>query len=316
MRSRRVGGIFILIVMENKDAHIHGGVVDTVNCQGNVYMHGGVVEKLICQGDCKQYGGIVEQRVIVAGSSAMAQQQIQQAKTKVVYKDRIVYKDNPQHEFLMRKFEREELEKKEPRLPSDDVLVRRIRSLEKQLDKEREAHKKDVEDLKERINVVMEINAKLRQRNDESDRRSQEIADNHIDILATLMAAYPFTPDKDLEFEFGIPLPRIRDTAKLLGQIKSPEARAEAREYLQKQHLELIERRGGDQGSHNNMKAIEMVSRNGKVIRTYKSAKSAANGCNLCDKTIRDYCYSYSRKRRFTKNGYTFRYKENENQNS
>ena len=79
--------------MEVVDAHIHGGVVDTINCQGDVHIHGGVVEKLIARGECKQYGGIISQRVIVSGTAAMAQQRTQQPKPKVVYKDRIIYRD-------------------------------------------------------------------------------------------------------------------------------------------------------------------------------------------------------------------------------
>ena len=200
-------------------------------------------------------------------------------------------------------------------VPSDDVLVQRICTLRDTIDKERDAHAKEVEDLKYRLDVAMEINTKLRQHNDEVDRRSQEIADNHIDILATLMSAYPFTPDKDLEFEFGIPVPRIRDTARVLGQIKSPEARAEAREYLQKQHLELIQRRGGDQGNHKpRTRQVEKVDKKGKVLASYKSIVDAANRTGCTSKTIQKYCLS--EKTIYMKDGITFRYKDNENQNS
>jgi len=200
-------------------------------------------------------------------------------------------------------------------LPDDDVLVQRICSLRDTIDKEREAHAKEIDDLKYRLDVAMEINTKLRQHNDEVDRRSQEIADNHIDILATLMAAYPFTPDKDLEFEFGIPVTRIRDTARVLGQIKSPEARAEAREYLQKQHLELIQRRGGDQGNHKpRTRQVEKVDKKGKVLASYKSIVDAANRTGCTSKTIQKYCLS--EKTIYMKEGITFRYKDNENQNS
>lgn len=242
-----------------EDYHIHGGIVETVNCQGDVHMHGGVVEKMICQGECYQYGGIIEQRVIVAGSAAVAQQQAQQAKTRVIYKDRIVYRDkvvvqnNPQQAVIIQKLERENrelresLESRAAPMPSDDVLVMRIRSLENELAKEKAAHKNEIEDLKDRLDVACEINAKLRQREDDTERRNQQIVDDHIDILATLMCLYPFTPDKDLEFEFGLPADRIRYAAAALGAIKSPEERRDAVDYLQRQHRELIERRGGDQ---------------------------------------------------------------------
>ena len=133
-------------------------------------------------------------------------------------------------------------------VPSDDVLVLHIRRLEQELEKEKAAHKKDVEELNERIDVALEINSKLRQRGYvNTEQCNQQIVDDHIDILATLMCLYPFTPDKDLEFEFGLPVDRIRYAASALGAIKSPEARREAVNYLQRQHRELIERRGGDQ---------------------------------------------------------------------
>ena len=76
-----------------EDLHIHGGVVSSVNCQGDVIMHGGVVQRMNVQGDCIQHGGIIQQRITMGGGAAVAQQQTQQAKTRVVYKDRIIYRD-------------------------------------------------------------------------------------------------------------------------------------------------------------------------------------------------------------------------------
>ena len=142
---------------------------------------------------------------------------------------------------------REKLGKQETETPPDDVLVMRIESLEAQLQREREDRKREVDDLKERIDVALEINAKLRKKTAPEIGHSQEIADKHVDILASLMALYPFTPDKDLVLEFNIPVDRIRDLARILGVVKSTEARREAVEYLRKQHIEFIQRRGGDQ---------------------------------------------------------------------
>lgn len=301
--------------------HIHGGIVDTVNCQGDVHMHGGVVHKMIVQGDCRQFGGIIEQRVIVAGSSAVAQQQTQHAKTRVIYKDRIVYRnkivENPQHKVIIQRLERENKELREAldnqktSTPSDDVLVMRIRSLENELAKVRLAHKAEVDELKDRLDVACEINAKLRQRdNDDTERRNQQIVEDHIDILATLMCLYPFTPDKDLEFEFGLSGARIRYAAEALGAIKSPEARHEAVEYLQRQHRDMIERRGGDQGNHFT-KPVEKVARNGRVVATYNSVTDAVADNGYCPETIRAHCKRYGKKTRiYTKDGYTFRYKQ------
>ena len=286
-----------------------------------VYVQG-IVEKLTLE-DCQvQVSGIVQQRfdmnkrVFVADPPKPANDYEVRELRREVNELRWKLRNSQTHEEQLRNKIKELKESgaQEPE-PSDDVLVQRICSLRDTLDKEREAHAKEVEDLKYRLDVAMEINTKLRRHNDEVDRRSQEIADNHIDILATLMAAYPFTPDKDLEFEFGIPVPRIRDTARVLGQIKSPEARAEAREYLQKQHLELIQRRGGYQGNHKpRTRQVEKVDKKGKVLASYKSIVDAANrtGCN--SKTIQKYCLS--EKTIYMKDGITFRYKDNENQNS
>ena len=149
---------------------------------------------------------------------------------------------------------REKLGKQETETPPDDVLVMRIESLEAQLQREREDRKREVDDLKERIDVALEINAKLRKKTAPEIGHSQEIADKHVDILASLMALYPFTPDKDLVLEFNIPVDRIRDLARILGVVKSTEARREAVEYLRKQHIEFIQRRGGNQTKGNKKK--------------------------------------------------------------
>ena len=146
---------------------------------------------------------------------------------------------------------REKLSKfSEQKQPDDDVLVTKIYQLESQLKKEREAHQREVETLKANIDGAIEVNAKLRQGLAERDKRSQEIADRHIDILATLMALYPYTPTNDLVLEFGIPAPRISYAASVLNVMKSKEQRAEAVDYLRRQGLQLIERRGGDQSKN------------------------------------------------------------------
>ena len=157
---------------------------------------------------------------------------------------------NSEHEVLNlhRKLQKEEFE-----LPPDDVLVAKIERLQCELARERADRKREVDELKERIDVALEINAKLRVAKDR-EPISQNIADRHVDILASLMALYPFTPDKDLVLEFNIPVDRIRDLARILGVVKSTEARREAVEYLRKQHIEFIQRRGGYQTKVNKKK--------------------------------------------------------------
>lgn len=203
---------------------------------------------------------------------------------------------------------------KEPE-PSDDVLVQRICLLRDTIDREREAHAREVAELKDRLDVACEINAKLRNSYEDDDRRSEEIADRHVDILATLMAAYPFTPTEDLAFEIGLPVQRIRYVAEAFNVLKSKEKREEAREYLRKQQIELVDRRGGDQGNHKpRTRQVEKIDKKGKVLASYKSIVDAANRTGCSSKTIQKYCLS--KKTIYMKDGITFRYKENENQNS
>lgn len=195
------------------------------------------------------------------------------------------------------------------RLPEDDVLVAKIEHLQIELDNERKGRKQEVDDLKERLSVALEINAKLRC-DTGREAVSQEIADRHVDILASLMALYPFTPDNDLVLEFNIPADRIREVARMLGVIKSPEARREAREYLQRQHIEFIERRGGNQGNFPISKSVEKISRNGRVIRTYDTITEAEEDTGHAAGTIRNMCKTYDAKRKYTKEGYTFRFRD------
>lgn len=294
--------------MADQEIHIHGGVhtiyedLQTLHAHGGVFYVRGKVNNLIHNG-----GIIYDQR---------RSNRIEYVTDKITDDERRQFRQLINNlEERLRRSENEVLElrrkdrQEESEIPSDDVLVQRIILLRNDLEKERQAHAQDVQELKERLDTALEVNAKLRRNNDERDKISQHIADYHVDILATLMALYPFTPDKDLEYEFGIPANRIRDTAKVLGQIKSPEARREAVDYLQRQHRELIERRGGDKGNHSNIKVVEKVARNGRVVATFDSAKDAADAYGWTDKTIREYCQDYSKKRRYTKEGYTFRYK-------
>lgn len=276
----------------------HGGVLYVKGKVGTLVHHGGVLYD-------QRSSNRVEYR-----TDRMSEEERQRFRQRIAELERRLNRSESECLKL-----REKIGKEEAETPPDDVLVMRIESLEAQLERERKAHRIEVEELKERIDVALEINAKLRNRPAIDNGPSQEIADKHIDILATLMCLYPFTTDKDLEFEFGIPIPRIRDTARVLGQIKSPEARAEAREYLHKQHRELIQRRGGDQGNHKpKTRQVEKVDKKGKVLASYKSIVDAANRTGCTSKTIQKYCLS--EKTIYMKDGITFRYKDNENQNS
>lgn len=302
--------------MTDQELHLHGGVntinedVETLHAHGGVFYVRGKVNNLIHHGGIiydQRPSNRIEYRADKMSDDERARYQAQIARLKETA-DKVT-NENLQLRKKIKTLESRDVNSIDPEANTDDVLVQRINSLCRKLEKEKQSHAKDVQELKERLDTALEVNAKLRRHNEERDKISQHIADYHIDILATLMALYPFTPDKDLEFEFGIPANRIRDTAKMLGQIKSPEARREAVDYLKRQHIEMIQRRGGDRGNHTNIKVVEKVARNGRVVATFDSAKDAADAYGWTDKTIREYCQDYSKKRRYTKEGYTFRYK-------
>ena len=243
------------------DLHIHGGVIQQVTCMGNVYMHGGVVNTMEVQGDCKQTGGVINRR-------------IQQSEPKVVYRDRVVYKDRlvykdrkifcdslsllaekdsltAENGNLKRENEklRQALKERDEQQPSDDILISKIRQLKDQLDKEREAHKKEIDELEWRLKAVTDIANGRNERlyEDETQRRPIAVTDDSLDVLFTLINEYPIANDRDMTEEMGISITTLRYIAKVLRLVKSPEARREAKERLKRPGIDMIERRGGDQ---------------------------------------------------------------------
>lgn len=275
----------------------HGGVYYIRGDIGSLTLHGGVVYD-------QRPSNRVEYR-----TEKMTEEERRKYENKIYNLE--VKLSNANHEVLMlREKLRESQANDDDRTQSDDVLVRRIISLQNELEAEKAAHKKEVEELKERIGVAMEINAKLRTGIKDTDHRSEEIADKHIDILATLMSLYPFTPDGDIEMEFGLPRTKIKYVAQVLGGIKSKEARQEAVEYLAKQDRELIQRRGGAQINHYS-RPVEQVAKNGRVINTFISVTEAQETTGYDQATVRSHCQRYNNRklRRYTKEGFTFRYK-------
>jgi hypothetical protein len=245
------------------DLHIHGGVVQQVTCMGDVYMHGGVVNTMEVQGDCKQTGGVINRRI----QQSVAQTIYNQPEPKVIYRDRVVYKDrvvyrnhtiyrdNPGQATeifnLRRENEklRQALKERDEQQPGDDILISKIRRLEDQLAKEREAHQKEIEELKWRLKAVTDIangrNARLYE--DETNGKPIAVPDDSFDVLFTLINEYPIHNDIDTSEELGISVTTLRYIAKVLRLAKSPEARREAKERLKRHGIEMIERRGGDQ---------------------------------------------------------------------
>lgn len=308
------------------DYHIYSGISGTLNVNsGTVYLYGGVVERLnLNDSRFVQNGGIVQRKIIIGCNEStrtpdeysktidILNRRISRLESEClsVRKDCRYWQERAQilandNNSLREKLD--EVKGKNPEANQDDVLVQRICTLRKELEKEREAHKKEVEELNYRLDVAMEVNADLRHRLDDHDKISQEIAERHVDILASIMALYPFTPTEDLTFEFGLQPNKISYVASALGVLKSKEERDAAREYLQNQGLQLMERRGGAQSNHF-MSPVEKVARNGRVIATYDSVTEAAEANESTPTTIRKYCNGA--KNGYDNDGYKYRYKK------
>ena len=275
----------------------HGGVYYIRGNIGHLTMHGGVIYD-------QRPSNRVEYR-----TEKITEEERRKYENKI---DTLEIKlANSNHEILQLRNNLMELQAKEDeQTPSDDVLVRRIITLQNELEAEKAAHRKEVKELQYRLDGALEVNAKLRMGIKDTDHRSEEIADKHIDILATLMSLYPFTPDGDLEMEFGLPRNKIKYVAQVLGGVKSKEARQEAVEYLAKQDRELIQRRGGAQPNHFT-KPVEQVAKNGRVINTFVSTTEAMEATGYDQTTVRKYCQRFNnrKERIYTKEGFTFRYK-------
>lgn len=338
--------------MDCKDLHLNGGVVGVVNCQGDVHLHGGVVEWMNVQRDCYQYGGIIERRNQVVNTNsqntrdakpyadeinrlkrenAELKRENTELKRKASDKGTIesvrAYNARLSHEnsYLNTKLSelRAELEKrkaaKPEETPPDDVLVMRINDLRLQLETEREAHRKEVDELKWRIDSLLdEVNCRHRLiYEDETEGHYIGVTDNTLDVLFTLINEYPIATDNDLTEEYGISMASLKYIAKTLHLAKNPEQRREARERLRRHNIDLIERRGGDQGNHSNAIPVDKVGKYGKLLKSYSSMKEAEADCHIAAETIKAHCERYHKsKRYFTKEGFTFRYKDNENKNS
>ena len=234
------------MIMEiNGGIHTIEGDVEHLDAHGGVYYVKGKVGTLI------QHGGILyDQR---PANRVEIRESEMSKETERYYQGKI----NDLKVKLKRRVDevlelRKQLDGKENnKEPADCILIDKIHRLERELEKEKAARQQEVDELNERIDVAMEINAKLRRRQynsiNNNSEVSKQIAENHIDILATLLSLFPYTPTGDLMLEFGLPREKIRYVASILGQVKSKEARKEAVEYLRKQGIELVERRGGDQ---------------------------------------------------------------------
>ena len=286
--------------------NIHGGVNTFTGDVTWLDVHGGVVHvkgKVI---RLVHTGGVIYDQRVEYKDRMSAKERYEYRRQIDELKRRL---SKSEDECLML---REKLDKEEAKIPSDDVLVAKIEHLQGELSRERADRKKEVEELNLRLDAAIEaLNETHRNYIDAADReRRLSNSDDMIDVLATLVNLYPFTTDGDLSFEFGITREQVKTIARILKLTKTKEARQEAADYLRRQHIELIQRRGGDQGNHNpsNCRAVERVSRNGRVTATYTSIAEAANHNGSTSKTIQRYCNS--KKTIYTKDGVTFRFKK------
>ena len=293
------------------DYKLSGGINTIPGNINHLDMHGGICYLKGKVGSMTHYGGVVyDQRQsnrMEIRESEMSQQlkryyqkRINELETKVMKLD---------HERSVLRGRLEKLKETDPEQEPDDVLVQRICTLRNELAKEKEAHKKDLDDLNYRINTILdELNGNHEYCYDDH-RHVQDLAinDEMFDVLFTFINLYPFTSDRDLAFEFGITKAQVKTIANILKMVKSPEARREAVDYLQRQHRELIQRRGGDQGNHF-MRPVEKVARNGRVVATYKSVLEAAEMNNLSHNAINNHCSG--KVKGYSNAGYKFRYKK------
>jgi hypothetical protein len=232
------------------DYQVHGGVntfngdIESLEAHGGVfYIYGNV-------GSMFQRGGVVyDHRPVKADRIKIVTDRVSDKERellngKIRRLQDLLDRSNCDCEYLRKKLN--ESGSDEPR---DNVLLRRIDHLRSQLAKEREAHKKEIEELEWRLKAVTDIANGRNERlyEDESQRRPIAVTDDSLDVLFTLINEYPIANDRDMTEEMGISITTLRYIAKVLRLVKSPEARREAKERLRRHGIEMIERRGGDQ---------------------------------------------------------------------
>ena len=134
----------------------------------------------------------------------------------------------------------------------DETAARECAKLKKevqQLTDERAALRREVDELKWRLEAVTDIANERGRCRDETKVRKIAVTDDLFDVLFTFINLYPYTTDIVLHEEFGISDHKIKALANALRLCKSKEARQAAREYLQRQGRDLVERRGGSRSA-------------------------------------------------------------------
>lgn len=273
----------------------------------------GVVDKLSLE-DCEvQVNGIVNHRYNIS-------------REKVV----VVDPPKPASDEELRRLRRR-IEELESKLSISQIEVRQLRAkakepkvsviskkqldetrkLEKELARVRNENLDTIGALRDKVEALQRVNrdlvSKLATARREIESGKAAAFDRQMDAFATIMSAFPFTPTQKLAKEFEVSPQRIVQNAELCGVVKSTEIRAEAKDYLARQGLKLDDDRGGNQGNHFT-RPIEKVSRNGRVVATYKSVSEAAEMNNLSHNSVSDHCRG--KVKGYTKGGHKFRYKK------
>ena len=342
-KDLHINGGVVGVVNCQGDVHLHGGVVENMTVHHDCYQYGGIIERrvrmvnvddqntrdAINEAARRQVKPLTDEINRLKRENAELKRENTELKRKAsdkgtiesvrAYNARLIHENS----YLNSKLSelRAELEKRKAKpadTPPDDVLVMRINDLRLQLETEREAHRKEVDELKWRIDSLLdEVNCRHRLiYEDETEGHYIGVTDDTLDVLFTLINEYPIATDNDLTEEYGISMASLKYIAKTLHLAKNSEQRREARERLKRHNIDLIERRGGDQGNHSNAIPVDKVGKYGKLLKSYSSMKEAEADCHIAAETIKAHCERYPKgKRYFTKEGFTFRY-NNENKNS
>lgn len=232
------------------DYQVHGGVNTFNGDIATLEAHGGVFYIYGNVGSMVQRGGVVyDHRPVKADRIQIVTDRVSDKERellngKIRRLQDLLDRSNCDCEYLRKKLN--ESGSDEPR---DNVLLRRIDHLRSQLAKEREAHKKEIEELEWRLKAVTDIANGRNERlyEDETNGHYIGVTDKSLDVLFTLINEYPIGIDGDIAEDLGISTHMVKTIAKALRLAKSPEARHEAKERLKRHGIEIIERRGGNQ---------------------------------------------------------------------
>lgn len=226
-----------------EDLHAHGGVYYIHGPVGEIHHHGGII-----------YDQRPTSRVEFRTDETAARECVK-LKKEVQHMGQQLKQSLAECENLRKKLKIQSDSQDKPE-SHDDVLIQRINRLRQQLTDESAAHLREVDELKWRLEAVTDIANERGRCSDETKGRKIAVTDDLFDVLFTFINLYPYTTDIVLHEEFGISENKIKALANALRLCKSKEARQAARDYLQRQGLDLVERRGGstmrgDSGSEN-----------------------------------------------------------------